>query len=174
MYDQTTGTVLTLVFLGVILIFSRPIWHWIKAGDKSNLVDPLVARPHMGVMDSLADSFAHPIEYRTRVQIEQLTNGLEKLTKQWTQPLVMRTYDSNAKGEAHFAAEAALFTEHSYDASMMSEEGGHVHVGRLLLTGGLSVFAGKPGIRSGGKHTVTWKRIAAAAADASGPPGGHA
>lgn len=30
MYDQTTGTVLTLVFLGVILIFSRPIWHWIK------------------------------------------------------------------------------------------------------------------------------------------------
>jgi hypothetical protein len=128
----------------------------------------------MGVMDSLADSFAHPIEYRTRVQIEQLTNGLEKLTKQWTQPLVMRTYDSNAMGEAHFAAEAALFTEHSYDASMMSEEGGHVHVGRLLLTGGLSVFAGKPGIRSGGKHTVTWKRIAAAAADASGPPGGHA
>jgi len=48
MYDQTTGTVLTLVFLGVILIFSRPIWHWIKGGDKSNLVDPLVARPHMG------------------------------------------------------------------------------------------------------------------------------
>jgi hypothetical protein len=42
MYDQTTGTVLTLVFLGVILLMSRPIWHWIKAGDTPRLLDPWV------------------------------------------------------------------------------------------------------------------------------------
>jgi hypothetical protein len=81
------------------------------------------------------------------------------LTRSWTQPLVMRTYETNVKGEALFADEAAAFVEHGYEASMMSEEGGHIHAGRLLLTGGLSIFAGNKGIRAGGKHTITWKKL---------------
>ena len=80
-----------------------------------------------------------------------------------------RTYEPNEKGEAKFQAEAAAFTEHGYEPSLQREEGGHIHAGRLLLTGGLSIFAGKRGIRAGGKRTVTWRKQAGEPA-ASGPP----
>ncbi len=90
---------------------------------------------------------------------KQAIKDLEKATRNWTLPLVMRSYDSNAKGERQFASESVLFTEHGYDASNLSEQGGHLHAGRLLLTGGLSIFAGKRGIRAGGKRTVTWKKL---------------
>jgi hypothetical protein len=43
---------------------------------------------------------------------------------------------------------------------MQSAEGSHLHAGRLLLTGGLSVFAGRRGIRSKGKLTVTYQKVA--------------
>ena len=50
---------------------------------------------------------------------------------------------------------------HGYSPIMQTSDGGHVHVGRLLLTGGLSVFAGKRGIRSDGTITVTFQRAPA-------------
>jgi hypothetical protein len=115
---------------------------------------------------NLTDAFTHPNEYRARVEAEIAAKKaaaaavkLGELTRSWTQPLVMRTYETNVKGEALFADEAAAFVEHGYEASMMSEEGGHIHAGRLLLTGGLSIVAGKKGIRAGGKHTITWKKL---------------
>lgn len=89
-----------------------------------------------------------------------IASDLEKTIGKWTMPLVLRTYDTNAKGDAAFQNEGAVFMAHGYDAANMSEDGGHIHAGRLLLTGGLSIFAGKKGIRSGGTRTVTWKRAA--------------
>jgi len=50
---------------------------------------------------------------------------------------------------------------------MQSADGGHLHAGRLLLTGGLSIFAGKKGIRSKGKLSVTFVKQAVAAATAT-------
>jgi hypothetical protein len=114
---------------------------------------------------NLKDAFTHPTEYRARVEAEIAAKKaaaaavkLGELTRSWTQPLVMRTYETNVKGEALYADEAAAFVEHGYEASTMSKEGGHIHAGRLLLTGGLSIFAGKKG-RAGGKHTITWKKL---------------
>ena len=85
---------------------------------------------------------------------------LEKATKKWTLPMVLRTYSSNGRGTEDLGRESAILMGHGYDASVMTEEGGHIHVGRLLLTGGLSVLAGKRGIRAGGKHSIMWKRVA--------------
>jgi hypothetical protein len=69
-----------------------------------------------------------------------------------------RRYDSNDKGQAAYADEATLLAGHGYKPSMQSSEGSHLHAGRLLMTGGLSVFAGRKGIRSKGKLTVTYSR----------------
>lgn len=83
---------------------------------------------------------------------------LAKATRDWTLPVVMRQYESNEKGQAAFADEAAVLDGHGYRPAMQSEEGGHVHAGRLILTGGFSIFAGRKGIRSKGKLTVTFAR----------------
>lgn len=85
---------------------------------------------------------------------------LRDATQRWTAPFVVRTYESNPRGESIFAHEAAILARHEYEPTMQSAEGSHIHAGRLLLTGGLSVFAGGRGIRSKGKLTVTYRRVA--------------
>ena len=90
---------------------------------------------------------------------DSIRKELDKATRSFSLPLVMRTYATNPKGDEQFATESIVFTQNGYDATNLSEEGGHVHAGRLILTGGLSILAGKRGIRSGGKRTVTWKKM---------------
>ena len=85
------------------------------------------------------------------------TAQLEKATKQFTAPLVMRQYDSGKEDE-RFGAEAEVLLACGYVFETQSEAGSHLHAGRLLLTGGLSIFAGRAGIRSKGKITVTFRR----------------
>ncbi len=92
-------------------------------------------------------------EQRGRVR-----DSLADASHGWTLPAVMRQYESNPKGEALFAEESAIFADHRYYPAMQSAEGSHLHAGRLLLTGGLSIFAGRKGIRSKGKLTVTFQR----------------
>ncbi|MBA2382629.1 MAG: SHOCT domain-containing protein [Chloroflexi bacterium] len=43
-----------------------------------------------------------------------------------------------------------------YKLADQSESGSHLHAGRLILTGGLSVLAGRAGIRSDGSLTATF------------------
>jgi Short C-terminal domain len=90
-----------------------------------------------------------------------LSRELAGLTMNWTQPSLMRTYESTESGRVLFAAEAELLGMHEYVPSGQSEDGGHVHAGRLLVTGGLSVLAGRSGIRSTGSITATYLRKAA-------------
>lgn len=88
---------------------------------------------------------------------------LEEATRSWTLPTVMRTFEAGDKQERLFALEGSILDDHGYEALMQDADGGHVHVGRLLLTGGLSVLAGRKGIRSKGKMTVTFRRRPASA-----------
>lgn len=74
-------------------------------------------------------------------------------------PGVVRQYSNNPDGHASFAREVEVFGLHGYSPTTQSTDGGHVHVGRLLMTGGLSVFAGKSGIRSDGTITVTFQKV---------------
>lgn len=85
---------------------------------------------------------------------------LRNATRAWTIPILVRSYESNSRGEAAFAQEAAILARHQYEPSMQSAEGSHIHAGRLILTGGFSILAGRRGIRSKGKLTVTYKRNA--------------
>jgi hypothetical protein len=124
----------------------------LKSGHQQAAIDSFWA----GVEEGYAD-----VEYELREERE-----LRSATKGWTLPIVVRTYESNRKGEAAFADEAAILARHRYQPSMQSAEGSHLHAGRLLLTGGLSVFAGRSGIRSKGKLTVTFQRMA----DQAGAP----
>ena len=101
----------------------------------------------LGIEEGLADASREEEEHELR-----------NVTRDWTVPVVVRAYESNLSGEAAFASEAAILARHSYDPSMQSAEGSHLHAGRLLLTGGLSVLAGRRGIRSKGKLTVTFQR----------------
>lgn len=115
------------------------------------------------------------------------TSELEKVTRNWTLPAVMRTYEKQRQRahwgpgmsvvpakvtevEEQFAEEAAILAEHGYQPAMQSAEGSHLHAGRLLLTGGLSMFAGRGGIRSKGKLSVTYHRIAETASDEPSDP----
>jgi hypothetical protein len=94
----------------------------------------------------------------------RLIKELEQASQQWKLPSVLRNYDSGAAAERQFAAEASIFDEHGYDATAQAAEGSHLHAGRILLTGGLSILAGRKGIRSKGKLSVTFQKRAAAAA----------
>jgi hypothetical protein len=88
-------------------------------------------------------------------------SDLRKETKDWSLPLVVRNYDTDDKGSRRFHEEAAILGANGYSPSTQSEEGGHIHAGRLLMTGGLSIFAGRKGIRSKGKLTVTYSHTPA-------------
>jgi hypothetical protein len=83
---------------------------------------------------------------------------LKKATNNWSAPLLVRTYEDNQDGQKKLQADAGVMTAHGYEPQMQTQDGGHVHAGRLILTGGLSIFAGKRGIRSGGKISITYKK----------------
>lgn len=79
-------------------------------------------------------------------------------THNWASPVVVRTYKGkNASKELE--AEAQLFALRGYAPQGQGADGGHIHVGRLLMTGGLSVLAGRGGIRSKNSITVTYARM---------------
>jgi putative oligomerization/nucleic acid binding protein len=82
----------------------------------------------------------------------------------------MRTYDTDAAGQKLFEREAAMLANKGYVLQGQSQTGGHFHAGRLILTGGLSVFAGRRGTRSKGKVTVTFMKVAVAPAAVAAPP----
>ncbi len=86
-----------------------------------------------------------------------------KATADWTAPMVVREYENGDKGQQSLQTEAAIFAEHGYEPWAQNEQGSHIHAGRLLLTGGLSVFAGKRGIRGKGKTKVTYRPVVAGA-----------
>jgi hypothetical protein len=56
----------------------------------------------------------------------------------WTAPAVLRQYKNDEGGHAAFAKEVSIFGQHNYTPMTQSADGGHIHVGRLLLTGGLA------------------------------------
>jgi hypothetical protein len=80
----------------------------------------------------------------------------------WILPAVLRQYRNDEGGQQTFAHEADIFDRHGYRASAQSVDGGHVHVGRLLVTAGWSVIAGKSGIRSDATITVTFQKVSGA------------
>ena len=84
--------------------------------------------------------------------------SLSEMSSKWTAPAVVRSYKNDARGQGAFAHEVEVFGLHGYTPVAQSADDGHVHVGRLLLTGGLSIFAGKSGIRSDGTITVTFQK----------------
>jgi hypothetical protein len=84
---------------------------------------------------------------------------LTKATKNWALPIIIRTYAADEQGERRFQFESVAFVGHGYDAAGVSADDGHLHAGRIIATGGLSVLAGKGGTRSDAKRTVTWKKV---------------
>jgi hypothetical protein len=95
-------------------------------------------------------------------RIEGLLQGL---TGGWMLGAVTRTYPGNDEGRKVFAAETQLLAAHGYRVTSQSQDGGHIHAGRLIATGGLSVLAGQGGTRAKGSITVTFEKVAAAPAD---------
>lgn len=88
----------------------------------------------------------------------------------WSAAAVVRYYKDDEAGRGAFMRDVEILSLYGYVPSSQSVDGGHVHAGRLILTGGLSVFAGKSGIRSDGRLAVTFVR-AAAPEPATTPPG---
>lgn len=102
--------------------------------------------------------WAQALGEQSAKRLEPIRRELAGLTQNWAAPIVIREYEATDKGQARFENEAAVFAEQGYGAFAQSEEGGHIHAGRLLLTGGLSILAGRRGIRSRGKIHVTFQR----------------
>ena len=99
-------------------------------------------------------------EARRPAHLEEDRARLRGVTNGWSKPVVARQYDSDERGNASFEVEAAVLLAEGYTIQSQGAEGSHLHAGRLLLTGGLSVLAGRRGIRSKGKVTVTYIRSA--------------
>ena len=81
---------------------------------------------------------------------------LGRITNSYTKPVVVRQYDSDDKGIERYENEAGVLLRNGYRIEGQDTQGSHIHAGRLILTGGLSVLAGRRGIRSKGKVTVTF------------------
>ena len=81
------------------------------------------------------------------------------ITSNYTQPVVVRQYDSDDKGIQQYEKEAQILTMNGYRIEGQDAQGSHIHAGRLILTGGWSVLAGRRGIRSKGKVTVTFLKV---------------
>lgn len=93
-----------------------------------------------------------------------IEGDLKKESRNWTLPVIVRIYENDKKGQKQFQEEAAILGRQGYAPQTQSGEGGHIHAGRLLLTGGLSIFAGGRGIRSKGKLNVTYLKVPVAVA----------
>jgi hypothetical protein len=91
-----------------------------------------------------------------------IADELHGLTAAWTTTTLVRRYALDRGGEEKFRQEVEILGQHGYLPATQSADGGHIHAGRLLVTGGLSVFAGSSGIRSQGSITVTFARQASA------------
>ena len=83
------------------------------------------------------------------------SDTLSVATGSWSTTVLVRTYEGK-KAQATYQEEANLLGQHGYVPQAQTQDGGHVHVGRLLVTGGWSVLAGKKGIRSDSSMTVTF------------------
>ena len=91
---------------------------------------------------------------------------LRRATHGWSSPLVVRTYDADDRGRRAFEVEARiLLVGEGYAPEQQTENGGHIHVGRLVLSGGFSVLAGRRWIRSRGKFTATFRKLTGPPAD---------
>lgn len=102
-------------------------------------------------------------ERETAKQRATAEKDIKKASADWTAPMVVREYEGGEKGQQSLQTEASIFAEHGYEPWAQNEQGSHIHAGRLLLTGGLSVFAGKRGIRGKSKTTVTYRLVGAGA-----------
>ncbi len=80
---------------------------------------------------------------------------LKLATGSWSTAVIVRSYEGK-KSQATYQEEANVLGQHGYVPQAQTQDGGHVHVGRLLVTGGWSVLAGKKGIRSDSSMTVTF------------------
>jgi hypothetical protein len=93
----------------------------------------------------------------SRSRYPMVEQRLALASSDWTAAVALRQYKGDQQGQELFAKEVEVFGIYGYAPVTQSADGGHVHVGRLLMTGGLSVFAGKRGIRSDGTIAVTFK-----------------
>ena len=87
--------------------------------------------------------------------MQSAIDQLAQATGHWSARVVVRNY-VGPQGQKQYEWEAHLLGMHGYVPQSQSQDGGHVHVGRILLTGGLSVFAGQSGVRSNSTLTVTF------------------
>lgn len=92
-----------------------------------------------------------------RIPDQEVVTDLERATQRWTLPLVPRTYQDKDADRRRFTVESKVMIGHGYEPWMQNQNGGHIHVGRLLVTGGWSMLAGQRGIRSKGTLTVTYR-----------------
>lgn len=81
-------------------------------------------------------------------------------TEDWSEPSVVREYPGNDHGRWLYAAELRVLAAHGYSVVGQTEAGGHLHAGRLIATGGLSVLAGKRGTGATGTLTGTYHKAA--------------
>jgi hypothetical protein len=95
---------------------------------------------------------------------------LAHLTQSWTLPTITRTYEGSEAGRYRQQAETQVLGLHGYAPASQSQDGGHVHAGRILMTGGLSVLAGGHGTRAKGSITVTFHQAQTAPAAAAPDP----
>ena len=80
---------------------------------------------------------------------------LEEVTNSFTKPVVVRTYEGKT-ADVFFEHEANFLAEKGYRIDNRDSDGGHIHAGRLILTGGASILAGRRGIRSKSRTTATY------------------
>ncbi|MHB8398669.1 MAG: SHOCT domain-containing protein [Candidatus Limnocylindrales bacterium] len=103
-------------------------------------------------------------------RLRDLEDELRGLTSDWTADSVVRTFARDDAGVDDYEDEATVLGAHAYRPSTQSEDPGHIHIGRLLLTSGLSVLAGRRGIRSDGSLTVVFSKTTDGLASQPGAP----
>jgi Short C-terminal domain len=99
-----------------------------------------------------------PPRAQPKSRYPSLEASLAVASHAWTAPVVLRQYRNDKDGRTLFAQDIEVFGLFGYTPATQTEDGGHVHVGRLLMTGGLSIFAGKRGVRSDGTIAVTFQK----------------
>lgn len=96
---------------------------------------------------------------------EMRSRAAEKKTLARAQKIKGRPWWESAPGSTYVVsyddleqlnAELPIAEEWGWDMAQSTATDGHVHLGRAVLTGGLTLLA--KGGRSKGKTTVTWKR----------------
>ena len=121
--------------------------------------DATLARVVTRPGEAASISLRNDPEFQATTTQYEVERRLYQATNHWTLPVFPTSYTGNDEGHLRFRAEAAVLGVHGDAPVAQSEDGGHIHAGRLLMNRWPECLRGQGGHPERRQHSsVTYQK----------------